>query len=135
MVRHGPAAGGGGRRSRGVARQGRGGGRRGIGQRAFQVEAAVARGDHRAFDHILQFPHIAGPVIPFEEHKRGVGQTADRPLVPRRQLAHGAPVGGEESGHVLFGDGLPGGDGLVTGLRAIAAATAACSPMTFSTTP
>jgi len=31
----------------------------------------------------------------------------------------GVPLGGEESGHVLFGDGLPGGDGLLTGLRAL----------------
>ncbi len=32
----------------------------------------------------------------------------------------GWPVGGEPSGHVLLGDGLPTGDGLLTGLRALA---------------
>jgi len=34
----------------------------------------------------------------------------------------GAALGCEESGHVLFADGLPAGDGLVTGLRALASA-------------
>jgi phosphoglucosamine mutase len=33
---------------------------------------------------------------------------------------HGIPLGGEESGHVIFADGLPGGDGVLTGLRALA---------------
>jgi phosphoglucosamine mutase len=33
---------------------------------------------------------------------------------------HGLPLGAEESGHVLFGD-YPAGDGLVAGLRALAA--------------
>ena len=37
---------------------------------------------------------------------------------------HGAQLGCEESGHVLFKDGLVLGDGLVTGLRALAAAAA-----------
>jgi phosphoglucosamine mutase len=32
----------------------------------------------------------------------------------------GWPVGGEPSGHVLLADGLPTGDGLLTGLRALA---------------
>ena len=36
--------------------------------------------------------------------------------------AEGIPLGAEESGHVLFLDGLPGGDGLLTGLRAMAVA-------------
>lgn len=35
---------------------------------------------------------------------------------------HGIPLGCEESGHVLFADGLPGGDGVLTGLRALALA-------------
>jgi phosphoglucosamine mutase len=33
--------------------------------------------------------------------------------------AQGILLGCEESGHVLFGDGLPGGDGVVTGLRVL----------------
>lgn len=35
----------------------------------------------------------------------------------------GLLLGVEDSGHALFGDGLPGGDGLLTGLRALVAAT------------
>lgn len=50
--------------------------------------------------------------------RTGVG---DR-LVAEAMRAHSAPLGGEESGHVLFADALPGGDGLLTGLRALAAA-------------
>ncbi len=38
----------------------------------------------------------------------------------RAMAAHGLPLGGEESGHVLFDD-WPGGDGLLTGFRALAA--------------
>ncbi len=34
---------------------------------------------------------------------------------------HGAPVGGEPSGHLLFADGPPTADGLYAGLRALAA--------------
>lgn len=34
----------------------------------------------------------------------------------------GLALGAEESGHVLFGDGLPGGDGMLTGLRALVCA-------------
>jgi len=45
----------------------------------------------------------------------------DRHLMLAMQQ-HGIPLGCEESGHVLFADGLPGGDGILTGLRAIAAA-------------
>ena len=37
---------------------------------------------------------------------------------------HGIPLGCEESGHVLFDDALPDGDGVVTGLRALAIGTA-----------
>ncbi len=36
--------------------------------------------------------------------------------------ADGLPLGAEESGHVLFADGLVAGDGLLTGLRALALA-------------
>lgn len=50
--------------------------------------------------------------------RTGVG---DR-LVAEAMRACGAPLGGEESGHVLFADALPGGDGLLTGLRALRAA-------------
>lgn len=46
----------------------------------------------------------------------GVG---DR-LVAARLAELGWPVGGEPSGHVLFADGLPGGDGLYTALRVLA---------------
>jgi phosphoglucosamine mutase len=47
-----------------------------------------------------------------------------RTPVGDRHLAYvmaeqGIPLGAEESGHVLFADGLPGGDGLVTGLRTL----------------
>lgn len=48
-------------------------------------------------------------------------QVGDRHLM-RAMHQHGIPLGAEESGHVLFGDGLPGGDGILTGLRALAAA-------------
>ena len=37
---------------------------------------------------------------------------------------HNLPLGAEESGHVLFQDGLPAGDGLLTGLRVLAFAAA-----------
>jgi len=47
--------------------------------------------------------------------RTGVG---DR-QVAARMSALGWPVGGEPSGHVLFADGLPTGDGLLTGLRAL----------------
>ncbi len=40
--------------------------------------------------------------------------------------ADGLPLGAEESGHVLFADGLVAGDGLLTGLRASSWATARC---------
>lgn len=46
----------------------------------------------------------------------GVG---DR-LVAERMRERGWPVGGEPSGHVLLQDGLPTGDGLLTGLRVLA---------------
>lgn len=46
-----------------------------------------------------------------------VGDRYVRELMDRE----GALLGGEESGHVIFGD-HPGGDGLLTGLRALAAA-------------
>lgn len=39
-------------------------------------------------------------------------------------VAEGAPVGGEESGHVIFADGPPGGDGLRTAILALQAAWA-----------
>ena len=38
----------------------------------------------------------------------------------RAMAAEDIPLGAEESGHVLFADGLAGGDGFVTGLRAAA---------------
>ncbi|MCB9797943.1 MAG: phosphoglucosamine mutase [Alphaproteobacteria bacterium] len=40
--------------------------------------------------------------------------------VAERMKALGWPSGGEPSGHVLLADGLPTGDGLLTGLRALA---------------
>jgi phosphoglucosamine mutase len=54
---------------------------------------------------------------------KGIGFV--RTSVGDRQVAQemkrlGWPVGGEPSGHVLFSDGLPTGDGLLTGLRALA---------------
>lgn len=45
----------------------------------------------------------------------------DRHLMTAMQQ-HGLALGCEESGHVLFADGLPGGDGMLTGLRALALA-------------
>lgn len=45
----------------------------------------------------------------------------DRHLVAALRRGE-ATLGGEDSGHVVFADGLPGGDGLVTGLRALACA-------------
>lgn len=45
----------------------------------------------------------------------------DRHLA-RAMQQQGIPLGAEESGHVLFADGLPGGDGVLTGLRALALA-------------
>lgn len=53
------------------------------------------------------------------------GVAVTRTPVGDRHLAiamaeHGIPLGCEESGHVLFHDALPGGDGLLTGLRAAA---------------
>lgn len=56
----------------------------------------------------------AGAGIGFE--RVGVG---DR-LVAARLAELGWPSGGEPSGHVLFRDGLPGGDGLLTALRVLA---------------
>lgn len=54
---------------------------------------------------------------------RGLGlervAVGDR-FVAERLRALGWPVGGEPSGHVLFSDGLPTGDGLLTGLLALA---------------
>ncbi|MEE2751750.1 MAG: phosphoglucosamine mutase [Myxococcota bacterium] len=47
--------------------------------------------------------------------RTGVG---DRQVAARMQDLNW-PVGGEPSGHVLFADGLPTGDGLLTGLRAL----------------
>jgi phosphoglucosamine mutase len=48
------------------------------------------------------------------------------PVGDRHVLAamhqQGLALGGEESGHVAFSDGLPGGDGVLTGLRALAVA-------------
>jgi len=41
-------------------------------------------------------------------------------------------LGGEDSGHVLFADGLPGGDGLLTGLRALQAAFAQADTVSAS---
>ncbi len=41
--------------------------------------------------------------------------------VARLMREHGARVGAEPSGHVLFADGLPTGDGLYTALRVLAA--------------
>ncbi len=42
--------------------------------------------------------------------------------------AHGLPLGGEESGHVLFAD-VSAGDGLVAGIRALAAAFSAADTL------
>ncbi|MFT7521346.1 MAG: phosphoglucosamine mutase, partial [Kiritimatiellia bacterium] len=42
---------------------------------------------------------------------------------------NGISLGCEESGHVLFTDGLPGGDGVLTGLRALAAAPLGTRPL------
>lgn len=50
--------------------------------------------------------------------RTGVG---DR-LLTQAMAAHDLQMGAEESGHVLFSDALPSGDGLVTGLRALVAA-------------
>jgi phosphoglucosamine mutase len=44
----------------------------------------------------------------------------DQPLW-REMLASGAPIGAEPSGHVLFTDGMPTGDGLYAALRVLAA--------------
>ncbi|MFM2245794.1 MAG: phosphoglucosamine mutase [Pseudomonadota bacterium] len=44
----------------------------------------------------------------------------DQPLW-REMVASGAPVGAEPSGHVLFTDGMPTGDGLYAALRVLAA--------------
>lgn len=57
------------------------------------------------------------PALPgVHVHRTPVG---DKHLM-RAMAQHGLPLGCEESGHVLFSDGLPGGDGLLTGLRALA---------------
>jgi phosphoglucosamine mutase len=55
------------------------------------------------------------------------GATVQRTPVGDRHLSlairdDGCELGAESSGHVLFDDGLPGGDGLLTGLRGLAAA-------------
>ncbi|TVQ89957.1 MAG: phosphoglucosamine mutase [Deltaproteobacteria bacterium] len=51
----------------------------------------------------------------------------ERTPVGDRHLMHamrqqGIPLGCEESGHVIFLDGLPGGDGILTGLKALSLA-------------
>jgi len=46
--------------------------------------------------------------------------------------SQGLALGCEESGHVLFDDGLVAGDGLLTGLRALAAAFARPSPLSVT---
>lgn len=56
------------------------------------------------------------------------GVRIERTPVGDRHLMHamrqqGLSLGCEESGHVLFSDGLPGGDGVLTGLKALALAT------------
>ncbi len=48
---------------------------------------------------------------------------------------HGLDLGAEESGHVLFSHGLPGGDGMLTGLRALAAAFAAADSLQDAIAP
>ena len=48
------------------------------------------------------------------------GHRANPRALPRRVRERGWPSGGEPSGHVLLADGLPTGDGLLTGLRALA---------------
>lgn len=47
----------------------------------------------------------------------------------------GAPLGGEESGHVLFADAMPGGDGLLTGLRALSCAWSAHPTLSAAVAP
>jgi phosphoglucosamine mutase len=47
----------------------------------------------------------------------------------------GAPLGGEESGHVLFADAMAGGDGLLTGLRALSCAWAAHPSLSAAAAP
>ncbi|MCB9666026.1 MAG: phosphoglucosamine mutase [Alphaproteobacteria bacterium] len=47
----------------------------------------------------------------------------------------GATLGGEESGHVLFADALVGGDGLVTGLRALGVAWRRASTLSAAVVP
>jgi phosphoglucosamine mutase len=58
-------------------------------------------------------PALPGVIV----HRTPVG---DRHLQAAMR-AHGLLLGAEESGHVLFGD-FPGGDGMLTGVRALAAA-------------
>lgn len=60
--------------------------------------------------------HAALPEVRFERTPVG-----DRHLLLAMRQ-HGLPLGCEESGHVIFADGLPGGDGVLTGLRALALA-------------
>jgi phosphoglucosamine mutase len=55
---------------------------------------------------------------------RGEGKRLVRAAVGDANVAaamreHGATVGGEPSGHVMFADGLPTADGLLSGLRAL----------------
>ena len=58
----------------------------------------------------------------------------DRHLMLAMQQ-HGIPLGCEESGHVLFADGLPGGDGILTGLRALASARLRERPLSEALAP
>lgn len=73
-------------------------------------------------------PGVVGTVMcnaALERALRARGLGLERAAVGDRFVAEGMqalgwPVGGEPSGHVLFDDGLPTGDGLLTGLRALA---------------
>jgi phosphoglucosamine mutase len=83
------------------------------------AHALVRAGHHRALAVTVMSNAALEPSLPGVRVVRT--DVGDRHLL--QAIADGeATLGCEESGHVVFSDALPTGDGLVTGVRAVAAA-------------
>lgn len=79
----------------------------------------------------IMAPHLSGPLIGTIMSNGGLEEALEGRLkrsavgdshVAELMHTHQAPMGAEPSGHVLFSDGLPTGDGLYTALRLLSVA-------------
>jgi phosphoglucosamine mutase len=104
----------------------------GDGDRALLLDASGARVAGDALLGLLAAAHGARTLVVTVMSSYALeaalpGVTVVRTPVGDRHVAHalrahGAAVGGEESGHALLAGGLPGGDGLLVGFAALRAA-------------